>query len=73
MRQDDYTQVRYAASFSGGFREPLESLCHHSHGRNPVLFQFGAVVDTPRCAGPSVAHAANDGVRPVHQLIHVSG
>ncbi len=47
-----------------------EGLGDYRNRGPPPLFSFYSVVETPRCAGPSIGHRVDDGIALLSQLVH---
>ncbi len=68
MRDNYQIEVWQAATLLRSLRQRLEPLGHKGGRRNSPLLEFNVIVDTPRCATPSVTKAGDDYVDLARQF-----
>ena len=73
MLDHQQRQIGHAEDFRLGLPELLERGRAHHRRHQPALSQLCHVVDTPRRAGPSIGHGADDDVGLLRELVENLG
>ena len=71
MLHDHNRRIGSTESFALRLRQRLEGVRDNGNGEPAAFLQFNGIVDTPRCAGPSISQSADDDVGLTSELIQV--
>ena len=71
MLHDHNRGIGGTESFALRLRERLKRVRDNSDGEPAALLQFNGIVDTPRCAGPSISQSADDKVGVSGKIVEV--
>ena len=71
MLHDHNRGIGGTESFALRLRERLKRVRDNSDGEPAALLQFNGIVDTPRCAGPSISQSADDEVGVSGEIVEV--
>ena len=71
MLHDHNRRIGSTESFALRLRERLKRVRDNSDGEPAALLQFNRIVDTPRCAGPSISQSADDEVGVSGEIVEV--
>ena len=63
IRDDDQGKAGHILRADDGKCQALELPANHANGRNAFFRQLDRVVDTPRCASPSIPEPADHDIR----------
>jgi hypothetical protein len=71
MLHDHNRGIGGTESFALRLRERLKRVRDNSDGEPAALLQFNGIVDTPRCAGPSISQSADDKVGMSGEIVEI--
>lgn len=71
MLHDHNWQIGSTESFALRLRERLKGVRDNGDGEPAAFLQFNGIVDTPRCAGPSIPQSADDKVGVSGEIVEV--
>lgn len=71
MLHDHNWRIGSTESFALGLRERLKRMRDNGDGEPAAFLQFNGIVDTPRCAGPSISQPADDKVGVSGEIVEV--
>jgi hypothetical protein len=71
MLHDDNRRIRSTESFPLRSRQRLKGVRDNGDREPAALLQFDGIVDTPRCAGPSISQSADDKVGVSGEIVEV--
>jgi hypothetical protein len=71
MLHDHNRRIGGTESFALRLRKRLKRVRDNGDGEPAALLQFNGIVDTPRCAGPSIAQSADDKVGVSGKIVEV--
>ena len=72
MLHDHNRRIGGTESFAFRLRKRLKRVRDNGDGEPAALLQFNGIVDTPRCAGPSISQSADDKVGVSGKIVEVS-
>ena len=71
MLHDHNWRIGSTESFALRIRQRLKGVRDNRDGEPAAFLQFNGIVDTPRCAGPSISQSADDKVRVSGKIVEV--
>ena len=71
MLDDHNWRIGSTESFALRFRERLKGVRDNGDCEPAAFLQFNGIVDTPRCAGPSISQSADDKVGVSGEIVEV--
>ena len=71
MLHDHNWRIGSTESFALRLGERLKGVRDNSDGEPAAFLQFNGIVDTPRCAGPSISQSADDKVGVSGEIVEV--
>lgn len=71
MLHDHNWRIGSTESFALRLRERLKRMRDNGDGEPAAFLQFDGIVDTPRCAGPSISQSADDKVGVSGEIVEV--
>ncbi len=71
MLHDHNWRIGSTESFTLRLRQRLKRVRDDGDGEPAAFLQFNRIVDTPRCAGPSISQSADDKVGVSGEIVEV--
>ena len=71
MLHDHNWRIGSTESFALRIRQRLKGVRDNRDGEPAAFLQFNGIVDTPRCAGPSISQSADDKVGVSGEIVEV--
>jgi hypothetical protein len=71
MLHDHNRRIGSTESFALRLRQRLKGMRDNGNGEPAAFLQFDGIVDTPRCAGPSISQSADDEVGVSGEIVEV--
>ena len=71
MLHDHNRGIGGTESFALRLRKRLKRVRDNGDGEPAALLQFNGIVDTPRCAGPSISQSADDKVGMSGEIVEI--
>ena len=71
MLHDHNRRIGSPESFALRLRQRLKGMRDNGDGEPAAFLQFNGIVDTPRCAGPSISQSADDNVSVSGEIVEV--